>query len=734
MQAAVPCGAEPILVRGFARARAPRTAHAPADADPNSQIDVRGKLWICPFCLSRNPFPPHYKDISNTNLPAELLPKYTTIEYTLSRPAQIPPIFLYVVDTCMDADDLKALCETLVVSLSLLPPHALVGLITFGTMVQVHELGYENCPKSYVFRGSKDYSPKNIQDMLGLTPGARPAPGAPGGPSAPRAAGAAQLGVSRFLLPVSQCEYQLTGILEQLQRDPWPVPSDKRAQRCTGAALGVAVGLLETTYQNTGARIMLFCGGPATQGPGQVVAPELRERIRSHHDIEKDNVRFFRRASRYYETIARRAAHNGHTIDVYSGCLDQIGLLEMNSLSNLTNGNQLLVDSFQMGIFKQSFNKIFDKDEEGNLQMGFNATLDVQCTKELKVSGLIGHAVSANKKSACVGETEIGIGHTSAWRLCSITPRTSAAVYFEVVTPAGQPLPPGSRGLIQFVTHYQHSSGQYRLRVTTVARNFAEPGSGQIPLSFDQEAAAVLMARIAVFKAEIDDSPDVLRWLDRMLIRLCQKFADYRKDDPSSFRLGETFNIYPQFMFHLRRSQFLQVFNNSPDETAYYRHVLNGEDVNSSLIMIQPTLMSYGFEGPPQPVLLDSMSIRPDVVLLLDTFFHLLIFHGETIAQWRKAGYQDQEGYENFKEILEAPQADAQDLLMDRFPIPRYIVCDQNGSQARFLLSKLNPSTTHMTGGAYGTAAPGAAIFTDDVSLQVFMEHLKRLAVGANSG
>ena len=590
MQAAVPCGAEPILVRGFARARAPRTAHAPADADPNSQIDVRGKLWICPFCLSRNPFPPHYKDISNTNLPAELLPKYTTIEYTLSRPAQIPPIFLYVVDTCMDADDLKALCETLVVSLSLLPPHALVGLITFGTMVQVHELGYENCPKSYVFRGSKDYSPKNIQDMLGLTPGARPAPGAPGGPSAPRAAGAAQLGVSRFLLPVSQCEYQLTGILEQLQRDPWPVPSDRRAQRCTGAALGVAVGLLETTYQNTGARIMLFCGGPATQGPGQVVAPELRERIRSHHDIEKDNVRFFRRASRYYETIARRAAHNGHTIDVYSGCLDQIGLLEMNSLSNLTNGNQLLVDSFQMGIFKQSFNKIFDKDEEGNLQMGFNATLDVQCTKELKVSGLIGHAVSANKKSACVGETEIGIGHTSAWRLCSITPRTSAAVYFEVVTPAGQPLPPGSRGLIQFVTHYQHSSGQYRLRVTTVARNFAEPGSGQIALSFDQEAAAVLMARIAVFKAEIDDSPDVLRWLDRMLIRLCQKFADYRKDDPSSFRLGETFNIYPQFMFHLRRSQFLQVFNNSPDETAYYRHVLNGEDVNSSLIMIQPTL------------------------------------------------------------------------------------------------------------------------------------------------
>lgn len=92
-------------------------------------------MWICPFCLQRNPFPPHYKDITATNLPAELLPKYTTIEYTLSRPAQIPPIFLYVVDTCVDEDELKALRETLVASLSLLPPNALVGLITYGTMV-----------------------------------------------------------------------------------------------------------------------------------------------------------------------------------------------------------------------------------------------------------------------------------------------------------------------------------------------------------------------------------------------------------------------------------------------------------------------------------------------------------------------------------------------------------------------------------------------------------------------
>lgn len=99
------------------------------------------------------------------------------------------------------------------------------------------------------------------------------------------------------------------------------------------------------------------------------------------------------------------------------------------------------------------------------------------------------------------------------------------------------------------------------------------------------------------------------------------------------------------------------------------RHILNEEDVNNSLIMIQPTLMSYTFDTPPQPVLLDSVSIKPEVVLLLDTFFHILIFHGEVVAQWRKQGYQEQDGYENFKELLEVPVADAQVYLSQSYRI-----------------------------------------------------------------
>ena len=335
----------------------------------------------------------------------------------------------------------------------------------------------------------------------------------------------------------------------------------------------------------------------------------------------------------------------------------------MKGLCNSTGGHMILTDSFTASMFRQSFVRIFDRDGDDNLVMGFNGVLEVLTTKELKVTGLIGHAVSLNKKSASVGETECGIGNTCSWKMCGIDPNASYGIYFEIANQGGptQHQQAPQKGMMQFLTYYQHSSGVFHLRVTTISRNLSGPaGDPAIAQSFDQEAAAVLMSRIAVFKAEVDDGPDVLRWVDRMLIRLCSRFADYRKDDPTSFRLEKNFTLYPQFMFHLRRSQFLQVFNNSPDETAFYRHVLNHEDVSNSLIMIQPTLDSYTFEQDGgQPVLLDSSSIQPTHILLLDTFFHILIFHGETVAEWRKAGYQEQEGYENFASLLDQPKEDA---------------------------------------------------------------------------
>jgi len=155
------------------------------------------------------------------------------------------------------------------------------------------------------------------------------------------------------------------------------------------------------------------------------------------------------------------------------------------------------------------------------------------------------------------------------------------------------------------------------------------------------------------------------------------------------------------------------------------------EDLTQCLIMIQPILYAYTFNGPPEPVLLDTSSIQADRILLMDTFFQILIFHGETIDQWKKAGYHEQPEYANFKQLLEAPVTDAAEILQARFPVPRYIVTEQGGSQARFLLCKVNPSQTHNNAMFGGDG--GAPVLTDDVSLQVFMEHLKKLSVSSQA-
>ena len=92
----------------------------------------------------------------------------------------------------------------------------------------------------------------------------------------------------------------------------------------------------QCTFPNAGGRIMLFVGGPGSQGPGAVLNDDLKQPIRSHHDLEKDNATFMKKATKHYEALAQRSAINGHVVDIYSCALDQTGLHEMKYLCNYT--------------------------------------------------------------------------------------------------------------------------------------------------------------------------------------------------------------------------------------------------------------------------------------------------------------------------------------------------------------------------------------------------------------
>jgi len=658
--------------------------------------------------------------MSATNLPPELLPTSTTIEYITKNP-KVSPAFLFVVDTCLSGEDLSALKDSLLQLLENLPSTAYVGLISFGHHVQVYELlgGNPRVTRMYAFSGEHEISTREVHTTLGVgiqLPGGR----IQANPQ------------NNFVVPLGKCRDVLESLIDGLMPDAFAVPKDHRPLRATGVAANVAVALLENTFAGLGGRIMMFMGGAATIGPGFIVGSELKEAVRTHNELRKEAAPRMHAATRFYDSLAERAANNSHAVDLFSCSLNQTGLLEMRKMCTDTGGVMILADSFDAPVFQKSIAKMFEKDAKDHLRMGFAATMDVHSTQPIRAAGCIGPCTALpDKGKDAVSDNPIGIGGNS-WRLCAFDPQSTYAVFFDFgqtkETKGQSPSHGGQdrRLVTQFQTSYQHASGHRILRVTTIAHTWT---SSTIPQSLvpgiDQECAAALMARLAVFKNEKQDT-DPLTFLDQHLIKFMKRFGQFRKGDPSSFVSPPELSLYSQFMYYFRRGPLVQVFNNSPDETVFFRYCLSKEVVSNILIMMQPSLDSYSLDADPEPVFLSASSVSANNILLLDTFFHIVVHTGANIANWRKAGYHLQPDYENLKELIETPKMDAARLMEDRMPLPIYVDCDQGTSQARFLIASVDPAITHLSS-ATPTDQAGQMILTEDASLQVFIDKLTQI-------
>ena len=690
---------------------------------PQFQIDFRSKSWSCPFCESKNMFPTIYaQNISEQNLPAELLPEATTIEYKLNRKESKFPVFMFLIDIAIEESELSELKETIQSTLSLIPPECEIGIITYGTMCNLVELGFTDFPKMFVFKGEKKYSAQNIVTQLGLF-----------NKNDPRIQ---SQNSKKFLVPLKDSEFAINSFLDDLFPDPFPVGFEERKSNCLGLAINVAISLLESVHNGEPCRIFIFAGGPCNIGSGKIVDLKLKETIRNYLDFEKgnENTNHFQEAIKYYEELSDRAFKANQIIDIYSCCLNQIGLLEMKFLVEKTGGVMLLTDSFSTRSFKDTFNKIFESDEEGNLKMCFKGRSELFVTKPLKLKGALGHLVSMNivnnennNLKMVSNDYPIGQGNTRVWNLGGID---STSTYTYILDIDSNNQNNNYRyGIIQFQTSYIASDRTTRLRVTTIKRKISpdlQNNKYEVAQSFDQEAAAVLLAKIAIDKNIKEERNLVLRWIDKTLIKLTSRFAEYNKDEPSSFRLTKEFAYFPQFIFYLRRSFVLKNFNASPDEVTQFKTILLRENVTNGTIMIQPALYSYSGENPEStPVLLEIENMKSDVVLLLDAFFFVCVWYGEDVCKWRDAGFQNEPEYENIKYMLDNPVDYAQSIVSERIPSPRFISADYGTGQERLIKSVLDPNLS-------GTNDFKEGYFvTDDVSLKVFMEHLIRKAVAS---
>ena len=126
--------------------------------NPYCNVNYSTHVWTCQFCGQRNPCPNSYSGMTAENPVQELFPQNTTIEYQCTQQNPVPPVFLFVIDTCNPPKYHDSLKERLLTALTNMPQNAQIGIITYGSRVYIHELVENDFPRNYAFSGLKTYT------------------------------------------------------------------------------------------------------------------------------------------------------------------------------------------------------------------------------------------------------------------------------------------------------------------------------------------------------------------------------------------------------------------------------------------------------------------------------------------------------------------------------------------------------------------------------------------------
>ncbi|RWW19073.1 hypothetical protein BHE74_00028577 [Ensete ventricosum] len=135
-----------------------------------------------------------------------------------------------------------------------------------------------------------------------------------------------------------------------------------------------------------------------------------------------------------------------------------------------TGGLVVLAESFGHPVFKDSFKRIFENGEQ-SLGLSFNGTLDINCSKDIRIEGIIGPCTSLEKGTLCA-DIVIGQGNTTSWKMCGLDRTTFLTVFFEIV--------PSERYMMSLICSYQGPEGQMRLRVTTITRRWVDGSNAEV--------------------------------------------------------------------------------------------------------------------------------------------------------------------------------------------------------------------------------------------------------------
>lgn len=56
----------------------------------------------------------------------------------------------------------------------------------------------------------------------------------------------------------------------------------------------------------------------------QIVSKDMSEPVRSHKDLDKDAAPYFKKAVKFYDSLAKQLVSQGHVLDLFASALDQV--------------------------------------------------------------------------------------------------------------------------------------------------------------------------------------------------------------------------------------------------------------------------------------------------------------------------------------------------------------------------------------------------------------------------
>lgn len=434
------------------------------------------------------------------------------------------------------------------------------------------------------------------------------------------------------------------------------------------------------------------------------------------------------------------------SVSLYAGSLDQVGAYEMKPLVANTMGSFFLTETLGSYQIKDMITRAIGLSHH-------KALLEVSTSIGLKTSKLIfngGYALpSSYHKSSKYNhlyhikiDDELGEfdsphakkAFTNRWKFNELKKDDTLSLFFKMESAKStEDLSNGSitEIFIQFeLKSWDVVKNKWVTRVTTIRKpttlSYVKTSTGKknhqsmilkehkFTLGFDQRVWTILLTRLLINKIDTNlgysSFDELVDLIDSTIVKLLHYFGGIsvanshtQSSNPyyrlqTMYELNQKFKELPSLIYSLRKnSDLIKIFNSSPDETTYYHSWFLRMNMPLSIKVIEPVLINVADHITRLPLDSTCFDFAPaDSFLILDTGFTLTLYYKCHNQNKLDLHPSDNDFMIENKES-KLPWNIIEQYISERQIVPKIVITQTNHSQARFLVSRLNPTTSDST-------------------------------------